>query len=152
MVLRILKEELWKRLSTRFDAKTRMDEDDPFPGLEERVQPVTDFDELAREVKVDRVVVDLSGGGNVPLFTVPKGKRWRIHHLRKPTTVGNVNVRYNDTSETKNIILIENTTSVTHEKYDRMPMDQEDYLYAHNGDVADISSDFNIIYEEEDAF
>jgi len=50
MVKRILKEEIWKKLTDRFKAYITIDKEQP--KLLEEVQPITDIDELLKEYSI----------------------------------------------------------------------------------------------------
>jgi len=79
--LRIELENLWRRLATRFKARTRVppEERGEYPELLQTLQPITNFDEVARQPKVKVVsAYDPGSTGNKTLFIVPAGKRWHI--------------------------------------------------------------------------
>lgn len=155
MGLRIELERLWKRLQTRFKARRKTDtdpEDPDHPVLLETVQPITDFDELAKEGKVINSTADLSGGGNVTVFTVPDGKRWRILHLRKAATDGTVPLTIVDTSENLTDRIVEGSTGATNFTGNPPTLDEKDIIRASSGAVGDAAILFTGFVEEEDAF
>lgn len=92
MGLRIELEEIWRRLQTRFKARTKTDtdpEDPDHPILIETLQPITNIDELLMEHKV-AVVSGVAGtaSGWVTFFTVPDGKRWHVKAVHAQRTTG----------------------------------------------------------------
>lgn len=82
MPLRIERENLWRRLATRFKARTAGEEDEPYPVILETLQPTTNFDTLAIESKaIKEALLSVTGTGAKLIQTVPDGKRWTILHV-----------------------------------------------------------------------
>lgn len=88
MPLRIEREDLWKRLATRFKARIAGEEDEGYPVILDTLQPVTDFDELAKEQIIAIQTMPISGVGSVLYWTVPKGERWTLKVLRVAQSTG----------------------------------------------------------------
>ena len=82
MTKRILKTLLWNRLFTRFKTE---DLEDDIATLLETVQPITNFDELTKEIKTDAVDLFVTPtttpNMNYNIHTVPKGKRYKIYAI-----------------------------------------------------------------------
>lgn len=85
MALRIEKEDLWRKLQTRFKARTRADPSIEAPELLLELQPVTDFDELAKETdlyvlgSITRATA--SGAGQTTVATVPDDKKMTVQAI-----------------------------------------------------------------------
>lgn len=88
MPLRIELEDLWRRLATRYKARRSGEEDEGYPVLLETLQPVTDFDELAKETKIEIETVSIDSQAAFTFFTVPLGKRWRLKVMRAARVAG----------------------------------------------------------------
>lgn len=95
MPLRIELENLWKRLSTRYKARRKTDtdpEDPEHPILLETLQPVTDFDELAKDYNLELkgTIARTSGAGTgiTSTLVVPDGERWHVSAIDIITTAG----------------------------------------------------------------
>lgn len=96
LVLRIELENLWRRLTVRFKARTKSDEDpdDPqYPLLLETVQPITDFDELAKQWDINEFTAartHVSGSGYEQVCMVPQGKKWHVRTVQIVRTAGDM--------------------------------------------------------------
>lgn len=88
MPLRIEREDLWKRLATRFKARVSGEEDEGYPVLLDTLQPVTDFDELAKTQKIVLSTVSIDAQSAFTFFTVPQGKRHRLKVMRAARVAG----------------------------------------------------------------
>lgn len=156
MTLRIELERLWKRLQTRFKArrKTDTDIDDPeHPILLETVQPITNFDELAKIPVASRVARDISAGAGatVAYFTVPQGERWTLKFFYKEGTTANTQTRVNIDGQDANISVL-GTTNAAQALYD-LVLEEGDFIGLRTtGDVGDNARTCDLIYVKEDAF
>jgi len=92
MPLRIELENLWNRLSTRFKARREGEVDEGYPVLLDTLQPVTNFDELAKEWNAEKVGdftrLAAAGAGTVIAYTIPDGKRLSIRAFAIVRTAG----------------------------------------------------------------
>lgn len=92
MALRIELENLWRRLSTRFKARRSGEEDEGYPVLLPKVQPITNFDELAKELLLEvvgTVTRAVAGGAGLSSsLTVPDGERWTLFAWKASRTGG----------------------------------------------------------------
>lgn len=92
LALRIELEELWRRLSVRFKARRAGDEDEGYPVILPTVQPVTDFDELAKIYQSENVGTmertAVAGTGRVQAYQIPEGKRYHIYAISLTRTSG----------------------------------------------------------------
>lgn len=155
MSLRIERENLWRRLSTRFKARRSGEEDEGYVVILPTVQPTTDFDELAKEPQcLADASVDLSGGGLVVIWTVPAGKRWTLKGFHKGTTVGSVYANMKDSSRAagQTFSLVPAQTAEKTEHRLDYPLDESDSIQAGGGNVADSAIVFKAFIIEEDAF
>lgn len=82
MPLRIELEDLWRRLATRYKARTEGEEEAGYPVLLETLQPITNFDELKKESGETRASGTSSGTGDLGIWTCPDGKKFALIHAR----------------------------------------------------------------------
>ena len=113
MPLRIELENLWRRLANRFKARTRGEEDEGYPVLLETLQPITDFDVLAQDVKIEHHTIAVAATGYLSLFTCPAGKRYQIHSYRVYDDGNDTfdTMRVLDRSEAYRTLQVENFTA-----------------------------------------
>lgn len=124
-------------------------------ALSERVLLVTNIDDLLRRPFYKTISKDLSGGGSVDVFTVPKGKRWTLKGIVKGATVGSVWVILVDSDglpAVQSFSLIAAGTVEVIQHGLNYSMDEEDVLRVGGGNVADSAISFKVAVEEEDVF
>lgn len=119
--------------------------------LLDTIQPVSDTDELRRRPRILKSNFDISVNP-ATLFTVPEGKRWRVHRLYKEITIGSTMIRLYDRAGGFMRIL-PNGTGEREDALFGIIMEAGWYFYAStttNG--ADTSITFAFLVEEEDSF
>ena len=155
MPLRIELDRLWTRIQDRFKARTRVSEDDIHPFLEENVQPITDFDELAKDHHIYSNTVDISAAsGYTALWQVPAGKKWTVFGVKVPSTTGSTSLNMSDATEGTRIQVSAAGTSFTFVQFHGgIPLEEADLIEAANtNNGGDSSRNFGCIIQEEDAF
>ena len=136
--------------------KDRFDLDDLTPeefAVIEKVFLMTDVDELLREPKIASQSRDISGAtGHTTYFTVPAGKRWRLHAMSAQGTTGNSNVSIYD-GTTRCPIIASGTGATNKELGHPIPLDENWEIQRQNtNNGGDTSRSLTLIYEEEDAY
>lgn len=156
MPLRIEAEELWRRLQVRFKARLRADvdiEDPPFPILLETLQPVTDFDALAKEHKiVFDANVDMTSGAPHLIAEVPAGKRWQPIVIRKAGSTGVHDCFIVDDSEATECVIDAGSTAAFIILDFRGWLEEYDEIRSSNDDAGDGAIRWQVMVVEEDAF
>jgi len=149
MSKKISKALLMARLIARFGLLRAIDE--PFE-LAETVSPVTILDDLARAVYVGNATVNISAGA-ATAFTVPDGKRWRLHVFQKPATSGTtVAIYVNDPVSGRDVTIVAaGGAAVTQHLYG-VPCDRGWLIRVSQGAGGDTSVGVQLLYEEEDAY
>ena len=159
MPLRIELEDLWRRLATRFKARTAGEEDEPYPVILDTVQPVTSFDDLAREGKNITETYEVTGTGWASVYTVPQGKRLELRRLHIYQAGGDytfTGCRHMDVSETVSMRLFADIGAATDHYADVNPeqvMEQGDVIQV-NFNAGTAPGDYAILIHviEEDAY
>ena len=125
-------------------------------GVSSDVIPITDFDELLRQIKVWAATQDISAGsGSTVFFTVPSGKRWRVLRLEISTgTSGSSKAYYRvGGSSGQAFDLWPSGTDAVFFEGHGDPLDQGDEISMVNtGNGADNARELVCYYTEEDAF
>lgn len=165
MGLRIELENLWRRLITRFKARRKTDtdlEDPDYPVLLETVQPITNFDELAKDTKAyqDATASILAGATTwTELFTVPAGKRWKLLSIAANRSSGDNTIdqfQFWDKSEAEDCPFVKFTAVATtvQSTFNPFHLEEGDEIQVHPSGAGVAASVFAgwIIVEEENAY
>ena len=149
-------ETIKNRLVDRFELSEYAKENTPW-YMSKVILPVTSMDDLLSTVHFQTTNTDLTAaaGTYVPIFTVPKGKRWKLLGYHKGITIATSRVRMKPNADDAGFAykLTPSITAEENQKGLNTPMEEDGTIGMQTtGNGGDAAVNFEIIYTEEDAF